>query len=151
MTPYPRYVQAACLNIRSVMARAADSSPGAEAATPLRPHVGQHPESHDRLPPPARVRLDRLHDHAARERGNGVEPRAGRLVPRDLVLHLEAEGQRGREVDHPAAVGSRLVRTGGVLAEVVARGRVGPAATAAADLRELARAATAAELGVAQL
>src|SRR5205807_9718859 len=123
----------------------AESLARAEPRAPLGPHLGQHLGSHDGLPPAAGVGLDRPDDHAARERRNGPEPRAGGLLPRDLVPHLEAPGERRRELDRLAAVGPRLVQAGGVLGEVVARRRVGAAATTGANRRELASAAPAAE------
>src|SRR5439155_27246397 len=71
--------------------------------------------------------------------------------PRAVVVDGQAERQRRGQVDHLPAVTAGLVAARRILGQVIAVRGVGATAAAAADLRELAGAAAAAELGVAEI
>src|SRR3989337_770885 len=131
-----KYAQAACLNRSSRVAMAYPR--GRKRA----PHFWRTSASisvvirdRPRAPPP------RPRGEGGAPPGRGVPPR----LPLELVGHLEAEGLLGRQVDQGTAVGAGLIGTRRVFSEVIAVGGVGPAAAAAADLRELAGPAAAAE------
>src|SRR2546428_7895251 len=123
---------------------------GAEAAAPPGADVGEQRRRDHALAARARVRLYRPDHHAARERRDRVEPLARRELPAELVVHREPEGECCRQVNDAPPVSAGLVAARGGFPAIVAVGRVGAAAAAAANLRELAGAAASAELRIAQ-
>src|SRR5262249_11341751 len=88
---------------------------------------------------------------AARERRDRAQALARGGVPGQLIVDRQPERERRRQLDDRATMSTGVITAPGVLREVIAVRRIRAAATAAAELRELAGAAAPTELGIAQV